>query len=224
MSARRRFDEELDLLHHELVEMGSMIEKAIKTSFEAIEHDDEDIARDIIENDKSINEMERKIEARCLKLILRQQPVATDLRLISTAMKMITDMERIGDHAADIASICIPDEREKNSESFKIVDNKILEMANIDLEMVASSISAFINDNLDLAKTTIKTDNEVDELFYEVRDDIIKGLKNDEISPNIAMDTLMLIKYLERIGDHATNICEWVIFYLTGEHKNKKLL
>lgn len=224
MSARRRFDEELDLLHHELVEMGSMIEKAIKTSFEAIEHDDEDIARDIIENDKSINEMERKIEARCLKLILRQQPVATDLRLISTAMKMITDMERIGDHAADIASICIPDEREKNSESFKIVDDKILAMANIDLEMVSSSISAFINDNLDLAKMTIKTDNEVDELFYEVRDDIIKGLKRDEISPNIAMDTLMLIKYLERIGDHATNICEWVIFYLTGEHKNKKLL
>ena len=97
-------------------------------------------------------------------------------------------------------------------------------MADIDLEMVASSISAFINDNLELAKTTIKTDSEVDELFYEVRDDIIKGLKSDKISPSLAMDTLMLIKYLERIGDHATNICEWVIFYLTGEHKNKKLL
>ena len=97
-------------------------------------------------------------------------------------------------------------------------------MSNIDLEMVASSISAFVNDNLDLAKTTIKTDSEVDELFYEVRDDIIRGLKNDQITPGIAMDTLMLIKYLERIGDHATNICEWVIFYLTGEHKNKKLL
>ncbi|MCR2032461.1 phosphate signaling complex protein PhoU [Anaerofustis stercorihominis] len=224
MSARRRFDEELDLLHHELVEMGSMIEKAIKTSFNAIESDDEEAAKDIIESDKAINEMERKIEARCLKLILRQQPVATDLRLISTAMKMITDMERIGDHAADIASICLDDEKEKNPEPFRIVDNKILEMANIDLEMVASSISAFINDNLELARTTIKTDNEVDELFYEVRDDIIKGLKSDKISPSLAMDTLMLIKYLERIGDHATNICEWVIFYLTGEHKNKKLL
>ncbi|WP_294467661.1 phosphate signaling complex protein PhoU [uncultured Anaerofustis sp.] len=224
MSARRRFDEELDLLHHELVEMGSMIEKAIKTSFNAIESDDEEAAKYIIESDKAINEMERKIEARCLKLILRQQPVATDLRLISTAMKMITDMERIGDHAADIASICLDDEKEKNPEPFRIVDNKILEMANIDLEMVASSISAFINDNLELARTTIKTDNEVDELFYEVRDDIIKGLKSDKISPSLAMDTLMLIKYLERIGDHATNICEWVIFYLTGEHKNKKLL
>ncbi len=224
MCARRRFDEELDLLHLELIEMGSMIEKAIKSSFEAIESDDEDIARDIIENDKAINEMERRIEARCLKLILRQQPVASDLRLISTAMKMITDMERIGDHAADIASICIPDEREKNQEKFSIVDDKIIQMSNIDLEMVASSISAFVNDNLDLAKTTINTDSEVDELFYEVRDDIIKGLKTDEISPGIAMDTLMLIKYLERIGDHATNICEWVIFYLTGEHKNKKLL
>ncbi|MCQ4795134.1 phosphate signaling complex protein PhoU [Anaerofustis stercorihominis] len=224
MSARRRFDEELDLLHHELVEMGSMIEKAIKTSFKAIESDDEEAAKDIIESDKAINEMERKIEARCLKLILRQQPVATDLRLISTAMKMITDMERIGDHAADIASICLDDEKEKNPEPFRIVDDKILKMADIDLEMVASSISAFINDNLELAKTTIKTDSEVDELFYEVRDDIIKGLKSDKISPSLAMDTLMLIKYLERIGDHATNICEWVIFYLTGEHKNKKLL
>ena len=224
MSARRRFDEELDLLHHELVEMGSMIEKAIKTSFKAIESDDEEAAKDIIESDKAINEMERKIEARCLKLILRQQPVATDLRLISTAMKMITDMERIGDHAADIASICLDDEKEKNPEPFRIVDDKILKMADIDLEMVASSISAFINDNLELAKTTIKTDSEVDELIYEVRDDIIKGLKSDKISPSLAMDTLMLIKYLERIGDHATNICEWVIFYLTGEHKNKKLL
>ncbi|EDS72267.1 phosphate signaling complex protein PhoU [Anaerofustis stercorihominis] len=224
MSARRRFDEELGLLHHELVEMGSMIEKAIKTSFKAIESDDEEAAKDIIESDKAINEMERKIEARCLKLILRQQPVATDLRLISTAMKMITDMERIGDHAADIASICLDDEKEKNPEPFRIVDDKILKMADIDLEMVASSISAFINDNLELAKTTIKTDSEVDELFYEVRDDIIKGLKSDKISPSLAMDTLMLIKYLERIGDHATNICEWVIFYLTGEHKNKKLL
>lgn len=224
MSARRRFDEELVLLHHELVEMGSMIEKAIKTSFKAIESDDEEAAKDIIESDKAINEMERKIEARCLKLILRQQPVATDLRLISTAMKMITDMERIGDHAADIASICLDDEKEKNPEPFRIVDDKILKMADIDLEMVASSISAFINDNLELAKTTIKTDSEVDELFYEVRDDIIKGLKSDKISPSLAMDTLMLIKYLERIGDHATNICEWVIFYLTGEHKNKKLL
>ena len=224
MSARRRFDEELDLLHHELVEMGSMIEKAIKTSFKAIQSDDEEAAKDIIESDKAINEMERKIEARCLKLILRQQPVATDLRLISTAMKMITDMERIGDHAADIASICLDDEKEKNPEPFRIVDDKILKMADIDLEMVASSISAFINDNLELAKTTIKTDSEVDELFYEVRDDIIKGLKSDKISPSLAMDTLMLIKYLERIGDHATNICEWVIFYLTGEHKNKKLL
>ena len=224
MSARRRFDEELGLLHHELVEMGSMIEKAIKASFKAIESDDEEAAKDIIESDKAINEMERKIEARCLKLILRQQPVATDLRLISTAMKMITDMERIGDHAADIASICLDDEKEKNPEPFRIVDDKILKMADIDLEMVASSISAFINDNLELAKTTIKTDSEVDELFYEVRDDIIKGLKSDKISPSLAMDTLMLIKYLERIGDHATNICEWVIFYLTGEHKNKKLL
>ena len=201
-----------------------MIEKAIKTSFKAIESDDEEAAKDIIESDKAINEMERKIEARCLKLILRQQPVATDLRLISTAMKMITDMERIGDHAADIASICLDDEKEKNPEPFRIVDDKILKMADIDLEMVASSISAFINDNLELAKTTIKTDSEVDELFYEVRDDIIKGLKSDKISPSLAMDTLMLIKYLERIGDHATNICEWVIFYLTGEHKNKKLL
>jgi len=224
MSARRRFDEELDLLHHDLVEMGLMIEKAIKAAFSAIESDDEEGAKDIIESDKAINEMERRIEARCLKLILRQQPVATDLRLISTAMKMITDMERIGDHAADIASICLDDEKDKNQEPFRIVDKKILNMADIDLEMVASSISAFINDNLELAKTTIDTDKEVNELFYEVRDDIIKGLKADEISPGLAMDTLMLIKYLERIGDHATNICEWVIFYLTGEHKNKKLL
>ena len=168
--------------------------------------------------------MERKIEARCLKLILRQQPVASDLRLISTAMKMITDMERIGDHAADIASICIPDEREKNTEKFKLIDDKISVMADIDLKMVTQSIKAFIDDDLEKAKEIINTDSQVDELFYQVRDDIIKGLKSDEIAPNIAIDTLLLIKYLERIGDHATNICEWIIFYLTGEHKNKKLL
>lgn len=220
MSIRRRFDDELEKLNKDLVDMGMMIESAITISMKTLESQDESGAKDIIDADKAINEKERSIESRCLKLLLRQQPVASDLRLISTAMKMITDMERIGDHAADIAMICLDDRKE----DFVIIDPKIKEMEDMSLKMVKASVEAFVNENDELAKATIKEDDKVDRYFEDIRDSIVSKLKKDEVSPNIAIDTLMLIKYLERIGDHATNICEWTIFYLTGKYENQKLM
>ncbi len=220
MSVRSKFDEELKFLNDDIIKMACMIEKAINDCIKCIEKRDLELAKEVIESDKAINDMEKQIETRCLKLLLRQQPVAKDLRLISTTLKMITDLERIGDHAADIAYIAL----DEGAQSLKFIRLEIKEMIHLALEMLANSISCFINDNKKLARATIKNDDELDKLFYEVRDDIIKKIKNEEIEPDTGINTIMICKYIEKIGDHATNIAEWVIFYLTGEHKDTKII
>lgn len=222
MTARMGFDMELERLNLELIEMGGMIEDAIAKSVGALEASDKNIAREIIAGDHVIDDMEKQIEARCLRLLMRQQPVARDLRAISTALKMITDMERIGDHASDIAELTI---RLDSSKPLSMAKH-IPEMARIASLMVHACVNSFIDNSLEDAKATIARDDEVDDLFNVVRDELIKTLsgEGDAERANQAIDLMMIAKYLERIADHAVNICEWVVFYGTGLHKETQIL
>lgn len=222
MTARSTFDLELEQLNLDLIKMGGMIEDAITKSIRALEASDKNIAREIIEADRGVDDIEKQIEARCLRLLMRQQPVARDLRAISTALKMITDMERIGDQAADIAELTI---RLDSNKPFSMAKH-IPEMADIATQMVRACVKSFIDNNLVLAQTTIQRDDEVDDLFNVVRDELIKTLSGEGEAEraNQAIDLMMIAKYLERIGDHAVNICEWVVFYSTGLHKQTQIL
>ena len=213
---------ELEQLNLDLIKMGGMIEEAIAKSIRALEQSNTAIASEIIQSDHSVDDMEKQIEARCLRLLMRQQPVARDLRAISTALKMITDMERIGDHAADIAELTIRLDGNKPES----MAQHIPEMADIATQMVRVCVQSFIENDLTLAKATIQRDDEVDDLFNVVRDELIKMLENgsDAETANQAIDLMMIAKYLERIGDHAVNICEWVVFYDTGLHKETQIL
>lgn len=211
---RNSFDKQLKELNTELVKMGSLIEQAIEMAINAYVHKDVAKAQAAIEFDDEIDEMEKKIENLCLKLLLQQQPVASDLRLISSALKMITDMERIGDHASDISEITIQlaqqDELKKMSQLEK--------MAKETTYMVIKSVEAFVSRDLTLANKVIKHDDIIDNLFRELKAEIIKLINASEEDGEQATDLLMIGKYFERIGDHATNIAEWVIFSITGEH------
>ena len=176
---------------------------------------DVELAKNAIAFDNEIDEQEKEIENLCLKLLLQQQPVARDLRLISAALKMITDMERIGDHAADISEITIQLSNEKYIKKLE----HISQMAKETTVMVVKSIDAFVSKNLDLAHEVIESDDVVDDLFDKVKNELIELINKDTKNGEQATDLLMIAKYFERIGDHATNIAEWVIFSITGEHK-----
>jgi len=191
-----------------------MIEKAIRNATRAIVDHEKKRAKKAIAMDSEIDQQEKDIEALCLQLLLRQQPVAKDLRLISAAMKMITDMERIGDQAADISEIA----------RYLIGKEKLMDLETIPLmaeatsRMVTDAIDAFVKKDLELAQRVIDYDDVVDELFDKIRDNVIEIIKNDGASGEQAVDYIMVGKYFERIGDHATNIAEWVVFSITGKH------
>lgn len=220
MSAREQFDHELEQLHLDMIRMGGLIEEAIDKSIEALEKRDRDLARQIIQNDKAVDDLDRLIETECLRLLLKQQPVAKDLRAISTALKMITDMERIGDQAADIADVSL---RFDGKPFIKPMEHIPL-MAHIVSSMVKDSINAFVKSDVETAKAVIEKDDEIDNLFETVKQDIISIMITSRDEADQAIDFLQIGKYLERIGDHAVNIGEWVIFSVTGEHKNRKIL
>lgn len=209
---RGRFDRELDHLHGKLINMGKMVEDAIENSITALLEMDDGLAKEIMDNDDSINHMEKEIESICLNIILKQHPVASDLRLVSAALKMITDMERIGDQAADIAEISLSLEGEK----FIKPISHIPQMAELAIWMVSNSLKAFVNGDLDLADRVINTDEQVNSLFDKVKYELIDLILENPINGGQALDLLMIAKYLERIGDHAENIAEWVIFSITG--------
>ena len=213
---RNRFDRQLSTLNDELIEMGSMIEKSIETAIKALVNQDEDLARHAIEADEEIDRQERIIEDLCLKLLLQQQPVAKDLRLISSALKMITDMERIGDHASDISEITIA---LADQPYIKKLEH-IQQMAKETMIMLVGSIEAFVDKDLEKANEVIKRDDVVDDLFDKVKKELIQMIHENADKGEQAADLLMVAKYMERIGDHATNISEWVIFSITGEHKS----
>ena len=213
---RTKFDVQLDQLNTELIEMGARVEKAISMANEALLEQNAAKAKQVMEKDEKIDRMERSIERMCLMLLLQQQPVARDLRLISSALKMITDMERIGDQAADISELTI----ELSHEPYIKELITIPQMSEVTTNMVKKSIDAYVNKDLDLAREVIKEDDVVDSLFIEVKDDLIKLIANDVNVGTQALDLLMVAKYFERIGDHAVNIAEWVEFSITGEHKS----
>lgn len=214
---RNRFDKQLITLNNELIEMGSMIEKAIEYAVKALVTQDIDLAKKVITSDEEIDRQEREIENLCLKLLLQQQPVARDLRQISSALKMITDMERIGDHAADISEITLTmlDNKEPYVENLEYIQN----MARETSVMLLGSVDAFVNKNQEQANAVIKQDDVVDQLFLEVQKGLVSLIHKNPECGGQAADLLMVAKYFERIGDHATNISEWVIFSLTGTHE-----
>ena len=211
---RNRFDQQLFELNRELIEMGAMCEEAIASAAKALSTGDMKLAAKVCENSSAIDQMERDIEGRCMKLLLHQQPVARDLRQISAALKMITDMERIGDQAEDIAEI-VTFLNGHTMEGMELIE----EMARATIEMVMSSVDAFVKKDVGLAEKVIAQDDVVDDYFSKVKYGIISMITENSTDGEFALDLLMISKYFERIGDHATNIAEWVIYSVTGKHK-----
>jgi phosphate transport system protein len=208
-----KFDEQLDLLKTQMIQMGALCEEAIASATKALINGDMELAKKVITKDEDIDHKEKEIESICLKLLLQHQPVARDLRQISSALKMITDMERIGDQAADISEIIM-------LANIKAANNTshIADMAKATIKMVTDSIDAYVQQNLKLAKAVIDYDDVVDNLFNDVKADMIRLINEDTENGEFAIDLIMISKYFERIGDHATNIAEWVVFSITGKH------
>ena len=215
MSMRNRFDEQLHALNHELLEMGALIERAIRIATDALIRQDGEAALQALSADKEVDQAERDIESLCLKLLLQQQPVARDLRLISSVHKMITDMERIGDQASDIAELVIY----LSSEPYIKELTHLPQMAEHAIRMVTGALDAYVRKDVSMAQDVIGMDDAVDTLFVTVKDELIALIRNDASAGSQAIDLLMIAKYYERIGDHAQNIAEWVEYALTGKHK-----
>ena len=212
---RNRFGEQLERLHVEMIQMGALCEDAISAAAQALMKGDEDLARAAGEAEREIDQKEREIESQCLKLLLQQQPVASDLRLISSVLKMITDMERIGDQAADIAEI-IPFFLSHNTFDCTLV----CRMAQQASSMVTQSVDAFVRRDVYLARSVAGQDDLVDEDFTAVKQALIAAIAREPGQGEVALDLLMIAKYFERIGDHAVNLSEWVEFSVTGVHKH----
>ena len=212
---RNRFDEQLSLLNHELLEMGALVESAIRSATTALVNQDVEAALASIAADKDVDQAERDIESLCLKLLMQQQPVARDLRLISSALKMITDMERIGDQASDISEIVIY----LSSEPYIKQLEHLPLMAEKAIRMVTAALDAYVHKDVKLAQEVMEMDDEIDSLFTTVKDELITLIRGDAAAGSQAIDLLMIAKYYERIGDHAQNIAEWVEYALTGRHK-----
>ena len=209
---RNRFDNELQELNQNLIRMGALCEHAISLAMKCLEEDEDATVEEVKSVEIKINEFEHEIERQCLKLLLHEQPVAKDLRVISAILKMITDLERIGDQSVDIADL---------SKYIKIINLHVKSMSQVAIQMLASAIDAFVRRDLELASKTIAQDDIVDDLFLKVRCDIIAILKAESKHEEQAIDTLMIAKYLERIADHAVNVSEWVVFSITGLHKGE---
>lgn len=210
---RNKFDQQLEKLNVELVTMGALCEDALTYAIKALFDRESDMAERAEEAEKQIDQMEREIEAICMRLLLQQQPVARDLRVISSALKMIGDMERIGDQAADIAEIV---QYLKDDEVPNMVH--LRKMSDFAAGMVTASINSFVRQDLDLAKKVILDDDVVDGYFDKVKEALIGLIADGDIDGAFLLDLLMIAKYIERIGDHATNIAEWVVYSITGEH------
>ena len=216
---RNKFGEQLERLHVEMIQMGALCEDAISAAAQALMKGDEDLAQAAEEAEREIDQKEREVENLCLKLLLQQQPVARDLREISSALKMISDLERIGDQAADIAELTrfvrLPDGPGRQ---------RIEEMAKAVIRMVTDSVDSFVKRDLELAREVCREDDQVDDLFNQVKNEVIELLKASPDQADQGIDLLMIAKYLERIGDHAVNVCEWTQFSKTGALKNVRIM
>lgn len=212
---RNRFDAQLEQLNVELITMGALCEDAIAAAVKALFDGDEALLEKVFQTDSEIDHKEREIENICMKLLLQQQPVARDLRTVSSALKMISDMERIGDQASDIAEIA-----RTIGSSGDMGRVHIHDMALAAIRMVSDSIDSFVRKDLQLARTVMRNDNIVDELFDRIKAELIRLIGEKDRDGEFCVDLLMVAKYLERIGDHAVNIAEWVEYSITGVHQN----
>ena len=212
---RKRFDEQLNELNQEMIHMGNIIEQAIENALDALIHKDIKKANEIIKSDNEIDRQERKIENLCLQLLLQQQPVAKDLRFISATLKMITDMERIGDHATSIAELTIETVNQAHIKKLEHIE----QMAKETIIMLINCLKSYIAQNLEIAEKVIEHDEKVDKLFFQVKKDLIQMIHEDCECGENATNLLLIAKYLERIGDHAVNIAKWIVFSITGKHE-----
>lgn len=210
------FDEELNALHEKIVKMLSLTEQAIDMTIEALKKQDVAMAEQVIAGDDAIDKLERKIEKMCLEIMVRQTPVASDMRRVTSIFKLITDLERIADHAEDICQIIVDVYHERHIKP--LVDIPV--MAKMARSMVSRVISAYMTNDTDLAVEVCKDDAEVDEIFYKIYNDLIELMKTDTMIIEQAVALLSIAKYFERIADHATNIGEWIVFNETGKHKH----
>lgn len=216
---RNKFDMQLQHLNEQLIHMGELCEVAINRATTALQKGDIEQAREVREADEEIDQMEKDIERLCLKLLLQQQPVARDLRQISAALKMITDMERIGDQASDIAEIIISEGRVEPTEI-----PRIGQMSEAAAKMVRDSVTAYVEKDLELSRNVMEADDEVDKMFEENKQELVEFIAENKGNQGVkVIDLIMVAKYLERIADHATNIAEWVEFSITGIHKESKV-
>ena len=211
---RNKFDHQLEKLNLELITMGALCEDAISASVKGLLDDNDELCQKAVSTEEEINRKERDIESICMKLLLEQQPVARDLRVISSALKMISDMERIGDQAYDIAEIA---KFIKNSNVKSRVHIK--EMAAAAIKMVTDSVDSFVKKDIELARAVMDYDDKVDNLFNCIKDELVQLISEDRANGEFCIDLLMIAKYLERIGDHAVNIAEWVEYSITGIHR-----
>lgn len=211
---RDRYEEQLRLLNKELAEMGGLCEEGISYAVKYLTENKPEMKKNAEECEKQIDRTERDIEALCMRLLMHQQPVAADFRQITAALKMISDMERIGDHAEDIVEL-----GDYIGETNKTLREHIGKMAQAAVKMLAASVNSYTEKNADLAKSVILMDDTVDELFIEMKQKLLDAVKSEAEDAAALLDLLMIAKYFERIGDHAENIAEWVIYALTGQHK-----
>lgn len=213
---RNKFDEQLNTLNDELIIMGALCEEAISAAAKMLLDKDVKMKETVADTDKQIDRKERDIENLCMSLLMKQQPVASDLRTVSSALKMISDMERIGDQALDIALMA-----EYVFYSGAESETHIADMASAAIEMVTCSVESFVKKDVSLAEKAIKQDDTVDMLFDKIKNELIKSVEEKKSNAEALIDLLMIAKYFERIGDHAENVAEWVIYSITGKHANK---
>ena len=211
---RSLLDKRVKMLMTQLSEMGSLVEKQIYNSIEAFRNKDMELAKEITENDDKVDELNKKIEEQCLKLMAMESPVATDLRKIFTSSKIVTDLERIGDYAVDICKIA----KRVELDVLGTECEPIWQMVDILRKMIKKSVEAFVSGDVDSAYEICKMDDEVDILYRGLFNDMIKKMAKDETMINKGTQILFASKYLERVGDHVTNICEWIIFYKKGDY------
>lgn len=213
----KRYGEELQSVFDELIRMASYAVGAVRKAQDALERGDAAAARAIVEGDENVNRFEKEIEQRALRIIIKYQPVANDLRDVTGALKMITDIERIGDQAADIASVFL-----KIGEAVK--DDDLSAMFAHVADMATAAVNAFVNGDRKLAEKTIALDDRSDEMFASIKDKMCERLKSRPEEAEKIIYIMMIAKYLERIGDHAVNICEWAVFVKTGVYKGSEIM
>ncbi|WP_294352734.1 phosphate signaling complex protein PhoU [uncultured Clostridium sp.] len=212
---RTVFEKQLKEINNELIKMGELIKESVRIAIKGVVNKDKEVLESVITSDFKVNEKEKKIERLCLQVLLKQQPVAKDLRNVLATLKMITDMERIGDQAADICEVTLRLIKKNSAEKL----DELQEVAKESMLMVMQSLEAFVKEDLDLAREVIKHDDVVDSLFLSIKKELIELMSEKVETGEEAANLLMIAKYFERIGDHSTNIAEWVIFSVTGKHE-----